>query len=153
MELKFSITKRLEKNRCIGDCTHEELCDLLIQSTEGLTRQARENIFTHIEIAGEGCRWIHWLFGKTEMKKLCAMIKSKTLKTLVKKYNALVAYEKRTPYTQFFNRKKIDVIWNIVQCIATTKFKSEFKKARYITDMNDLLITEEEWKTRTYHNI
>ena len=153
MELKFSITKRLEENRCIGDCMHEELCDLLIKSTEGLTKQARENIFTHIEIAGEGCRWIHWLFGKTEMKKLCAMIKSKTLKTLVKKYNALVAYEKRTPYTQLFNKRKVDVIWNIVQCIATTKFKTEYKKARYMTDMNDLIITEDEWKTKVYHNI
>lgn len=123
----MNIRKPIKRKKlCVGDVEHNELCKQLIDASKYISRTSQNKIFHSIEryCSKMDFQWIHMLLTKTEISKLCALIKSKTEATLLKRTNSLIMYEQRSPYALILNSHKVIIIENISK-ILSQEFKTE----------------------------
>ncbi len=105
-------------NRCIGDVNHNYLCGLLIAACP---KEISSKVFSLIEAECDKrkFRWIQDLFSKTEINKLCALLKSKSVKTLLKRELNLLNYFTRNPFQAILNKEKIAILRTTTQLLQT----------------------------------
>ena len=114
----FKIKVPIQGERlCVGDHKHNVLCKMLI---DACPKEIANNVFKLIE---DECtkldfRWIHFWLSKTEITKICSLLKSKSPKILAKRRDSLVSYLERNPYQRILNQEKIQLIYKIVNFIA-----------------------------------
>lgn len=104
--------------RCIGDVNHNFLCEMLI---EACPKEISRKVFSIIEAECDKreFRWIQNLFSKTEIIKICALLKSKTLKTLSKREQNLYEYFTRSHFQTILNKEKITILRATAQLLQT----------------------------------
>lgn len=105
-------------NRCIGDVNHNYLCGLIITACP---KEISGKVFSLIETECDKreFRWIQNLFSKTEINKLCTLLKSKSIKTLLKRELNLLNYFTRNPFQTILNKEKIAILRTTTQLLQT----------------------------------
>lgn len=100
------------KRLCVGDIEHNEFCQLLI---DACPKNYQKEVFSLIEKECERLdfRWIHMLFSKTEFKKLCALLNSKTETTFNKRIGSFENYLMRSAFNIILNGDKLKIIQEI----------------------------------------
>ena len=100
------------KKLCVGDVEHNEFCRLL---KEACPKKYQKEVFFIIEKECERLdfRWIHMLFSKTEFKKLCALLNSKTETTFNKRIKSFEDYLMRSAFNIILNGDKLKIIQEI----------------------------------------
>lgn len=100
------------KKLCVGDVEHNEFCQLLIKACP---KKYQKAVFSIIEKECERLdfRWIHMLFSKTEFKKLCALLNSKSEATFNKRIKSFEDYLMRSAFNIILNGDKLKLIQEI----------------------------------------
>lgn len=100
------------KKLCVGDIEHNEFCKLL---KEACPKKYQKKVFFIIEKECERLdfRWIHMLFSKTEVKKLCALLNSKSETTFNKRIKSFEDYLMRSAFNIILNGDKLKIIQEI----------------------------------------
>ena len=106
------LLKRIDPVRMVGDQIHNEFIDLLYKDVDKRTKTYKNvNNILHEYLKDSSQRWVSNVLNKTDIKRLNALMKSKTNKTYQKRLFKLIdhlAYSSRYGYV--FNKELVDLL-------------------------------------------
>lgn len=110
MKKIFKINKPIQRSQlCVGDRIHNELCELLINATP---KNISKDLFDWIEnyCTEYDFQWIHFFLTKTDVKKICNILNSKSEEVFEKRWLSFYESFWKSPYKVILDKDKIHFI-------------------------------------------
>lgn len=110
MKKKFTINKPIQRTQlCVGDRIHNEMCSQLVAATP---KNIAKDLFTWIETycTEYDFQWIHFFLTKTDIKKLCNILNSKSEEIFEKRWLSFYESFWKSPYKVILDKDKIHFI-------------------------------------------
>lgn len=104
----MSLLNKIENIRMVGDNMHNEIIDIIFNNIDKRSKNYKR-ILESLEytVKDSTQRWIFHKIGKTEAKKINAIMKSKTEKTFQKKLRRFIEIQYDKAYGSIFEKEKI----------------------------------------------
>ena len=110
MKKIFNINIPIQRSQlCVGDRIHNELCELLINATP---KNISKDLFNWIETycTEYDFQWIHFFLTKTDIKRLCNILNSKSEEIFEKRWLSFYESFWKSPYKVILDKDKIHFI-------------------------------------------